>query len=784
MGLPQARTALPLPIVTIMRDIELDHRHPDVFVGESDNGRGPPARRSARYTADGESPHPAATPPDPRFQRLHRATTTVDGEADLTDPSLYLNRELTLLNFYYRVLHEASDPRTPLLERLRFAGIVSNNVDEFTMKRLGGLKQQIGAGVTETTVDGRTPQEQVEEVNGVLRDLSVRVRAVVDGVARELRAHGIELLRLADLSRRERRYIEDYYLRNVHPLVTPQATDPTHPFPFISNLSMNLLVELRDPDSGELSLARVKVPLAEGTNRFVPLPGSLRFVSLERVMIANLNVLFPGMEVISSVVFRVTRNANTDKLEEGAEDLLEVIQTELRERRFAPVVRLEVESSASDSQVQFLMGELGLDAQDVFRVRGILGLRDLMEVADLEVPELRYPPHHPVDHPQIKTDRSMFRTIRDQGSVLVHHPYHPFHSTVERFLHEAATDPRVRAIKMTLYRTAEDSTAARLLMEAARNGKQVAVVVELKASFDEAANIAWANRLEQVGIHVTYGVVGLKTHCKTILVVREDDDGIRTYAHVGTGNYHEGTARLYSDLGLFTGRKKKGQDLVEVFNYLTTGFKPKRKYKRLLVAPKGLKKGLLERIDREIEVHEAEGRGRIQFKMNGLEDPDVVQALYRASMAGVRVDLIVRDTCRLRPGIPGISDRIRVFSIVGRFLEHARIYYFRNGGREEYFLGSADCMSRNLNSRVEVLVPLSGLADKAMLRTFLDLQLADERGGWRMRSDGSYELRSRTTDLDVRSSQERLIELTEADHREARRLKRRGTRALRSRNLR
>ncbi len=749
-------------------------------VGATNGTGAPPAESETTGHLRVDSVRPR-TLPDPRFLT---SKDSADVPADLDDPSLYLNRELTLLNFYYRVLHEASDPRTPLLERLRFAAIVSSNVDEFAMKRLGGLKQQIGAGVTDLTVDGRTPEDQVREVTSVLRDLAGRVRAVVREIARELRVEGIELLRLADLSRRERQFIRDYYLQNVHPLVTPQATDPAHPFPFISNLSLNLLVELQDPDSGDRSLARVKVPLAEGTERFVKLPGSYRFVSLERIMIANLDVLFPGMKTVACSVFRVTRNANTDKLEEGADDLLAVIQSELRERRFAPVVRLVVESRTSAEHVHLLMSELGLDQEDVFTADGVLGLRDLMQIANLDVPELRVPPHHPEDQPIFKPDRSMFRTIRDRGSVLVHHPYQSFTTTVERFLREASTDPKVRAIKMTIYRTSEDSNSVRYLMDAARHGKQVSVVVELKASFDEAANIAWANRLEQVGVHVTYGVVGLKTHCKIALVVREDDDGIRTYAHVGTGNYHAGTARAYSDLGLFTARKKTGKDLVELFNYLTTGFKPKRNYKRLLVAPKGLKKAILEKIARETQRQEEGEVGHIQFKLNALEDSDVVRALYQASMAGVRVDLIIRDTCRLRPGIPGLSDHVRVISVLGRFLEHSRIYYFRNGGNEEYYIGSADCMSRNLHSRVEALVPVEGAREQAAIRHMIDLQLEDRRGGWVMRADGSYELRSSTSETDLVSSQVALIEAAEAEVWEAHRLRRRGTRVLRSRNAR
>lgn len=720
-----------------------------------------------------------ATPPE-----LDPETATAPVPADLASSHLYLNRELTLLNFYFRVLHEAEDPRTPPLERIRFAAIVGSNIDDFVMKRIGGLKQQLGAGVTERTVDGRSPEEQIHQCFALIRLLDARLRAVVSALEALLAENGIRFLKPIDLPAAERKALRKQYLTHIHPLVTPQATDPAHPFPFISNLSLNLVLSLRDPQSQETALARVKVPVGAGVPRFLRLGSSLDFVPLEQVLIDNLDVLFPGMEVMSCSVFRVTRNANTEREEESAEDLLELIESELRDRKFAPVVRLQCSKGMDAAHLRLLTHELGLRPSEVFEIGGLLGLRDLMEVAELDLPHLREPAHHPVDHPAIKPDRSIFQVIREAGPLLLEHPYHSYATSVERFLREASRDPEVRAIKMTLYRTSEDSKAVEHLIEAARNGKQVAVAVELKASFDEAANIRWANRLEEVGIHVTYGVMGLKTHCKVILVVRQDQDGLRRYAHIGTGNYHAGTARRYTDYGLLTASRRIGQDLTELFNYLTTGFKPKRRFRRVLPAPKILKSALLEKIEREIEAHRIGDPARIQMKMNGLEDPDVVRALYKASMAGVPIDLIVRDTCRLRPRVPGLSETTRVVSVIGRFLEHGRIYYFHNGGDEEYYIGSADCMSRNLQGRVEVLVPVEDPELRSELRFVLDSQLEDRRGGWEMQSDGSYVLKAPVADAEARSSQALMIERAGSQRREASRLKRRRPRSLGGRNRR
>lgn len=724
-------------------------------------------------------PRGARTPPDPT------PLPPVTGEAaDLEDPGFYLNRELTWLNFNSRVLHEAEDDRTPLLERVKFLAIVSSNLDEFFMKRIGGLKQQVGAGVLERSVDGRTPEEQIAACYEAIRVMQARKRATERGIRGELRAHGIELTTYGRLGASDQAYLREHYLENIYPLVTPQSTDPAHPFPFVSNLSLNLLVTLAHPGDSSPHLARVKVPVGVGIPRFLKLPDRDTFVTLESVMAHNLELLFPGMEIQSCELFRVTRNANTEQEEEAADDLVELIESELRERKLAPIVRLEVEGGMDRVHRGMLAAELGLDEEaDVFEVQGILGTRDLAELYEVDQPSLKYPPFHPFDHPSLTTDRSMFHTIRDEGSLLLHHPYQSFTSSVERFLQEASRDPKVRAIKMTFYRTSEDSNAIRYLMDAARNGKQVAVVMELKARFDEEANLRWAAHLGRVGIHVTYGVMGLKTHCKVILVVRQDYDGLRRYAHVGTGNYHAGTARLYADLGLMTSEDGIGRDLTELFNYLTTGFKPKRDYRRIKVSPKGLHRAILEGIEREVAHQEAGLEGHLQFKVNAIEDPSVTQALYNASRAGVKVDLIVRDTCRLRPGVPGLSDNVTVVSVVGRYLEHSRIYYFRNGGAQEYYIASADCMRRNLQSRVEVMAPVDDPRLQSQLRSVLDTLLNDRRQVWEMRPDGSYEQRMPSGPDEDEGCHDRLMRWAELMHRKATRLKRRQVRGLQEGNL-
>jgi polyphosphate kinase len=719
----------------------------------------------------------ARTPPEPRV--VARPATT-----DLSAPELYLNRELTYLNFCWRVLHEAEDERTPLLERVKFLGIVSSNIDEFFQKRIGGLKQQVGAGLHSISADGRSPLQQIADCLQVIHDLEHHKVLILDHALQKLREAGVWLAPYKALEPLQQAQVRDYYLKNIFPLVTPQAMDPAHPFPFVSNLSLNLLVSLHYPDDPESLLARVKIPVGAGIPRFLRVGTSNTFVGLEDVMANNLDLLFPGMEIEVASLFRVTRNAVTEHDEEEAEDLLELIEIELRERKFAPVVRLQVDRTMSPYLRGRLAAELGLDEHsDVFEAAGMLGQRDLLELAQLDIPELHDPPHAPSQPVDVTPpDRNVFHIIRDAKSILIHHPYESFQQSVERFLKEASTDPKVRAIKMTLYRTARDSQVIKHLIKAATGGKQVAVVLELKARFDEEANIRWATRMERAGIHVTYGVVGLKTHCKTILVVRQDYDGLRRYAHVGTGNYHAGTARLYTDFGLLTCDDGIGRDLTELFNYLTTGYKPRRKYMKLLVAPKILKHALLDKIEREIAHQDAGGKGLIQWKMNALEDVEIVRALYRASQKGVTVDLIVRDSCRLRPGLPGISENIRVISIVGRFLEHARVYYFHNGGKPEYYLGSADAMQRNLERRVEVLFPVEDPRLQQELRVFLDTQLGDQRGAWDMHGDGSFT--QRNGGPGARHAQQQLIDRTDRRLREATRLRRRKVKGIARRRLR
>lgn len=678
---------------------------------------------------------------------------------NLDSPEWYLNRELSWLAFNRRVLHEAEDERTPLLERLKFIAIVASNIDEFFMKRIGGLKEQIGAGVQELTVDGRTPRQQIEETLSVVHDIETHKDSLFPIVLKALEEKGIYLLNYADLKDDEKTQLREYYIHNIFPLVTPQSVDPAHPFPFISNLSLNLLVTLRNPGSEISSLARIKVPIGTDTQRFIRLGDSHRYARLEDIMANNLDLLFPGMEIDACEFFHVTRNANTERDEANADDLLMLIEAELRTRKFAPIVRIVVQADMDTKRRGRLAVELGLDANtDVFERSSILAMRDLFQLAAIEIPELHYPPYHAIDNTQLAGSTNIFHTIRDHGPILLHHPYEHFTGSVERFLDEASNDPKVRAIKMTIYRTSGDTRIIEHLIDAARNGKQVAVVVELKARFDEAANIRWANRLEEAGIHVTYGVVGLKTHCKVILVVRQDYTGLTLYAHLGTGNYHGGTAKLYTDLGLLTCDKVIGSDLTELFNYLTTGYAPKRNFRKILPAPTKIKKALIEKINREIAHRQAGEQGLIQFKMNALEDKDITRALYIASQAGVKIELIVRDSCRLRPGIPGLSENISVISIVGRYLEHSRIYHFHNAGKEEYYIGSADMMMRNLEQRVEVLAPIDAPEIQKNLREILDINLNDHRSAWDMQSDGAY-IQRQPKGKDIRGCQERLMDL-------------------------
>ncbi|WP_316364943.1 polyphosphate kinase 1 [Candidatus Thiodiazotropha sp. CDECU1] len=661
-------------------------------------------------------------------------------EIDLNDPNLYLNRELTWLAFNRRVLNEAELEKNPLLERIKFLAIVSSNLDEFFMKRIGGLKQQVAAGLTATTVDGRTPRQQLTECHKVICEMQQAQQRIYYELQAKLEEAGIRISQYDALDTAQQQSLREHFQQNIFPMLTPLAMDPSHPFPFISNQTLNLLVTLRFPSGHDLHMARVKVPVSKDVSpRLIQVDESYTFVTLDDLIANNLDMLFPGMKIESCNLFRVTRNANLELDQESANDLLEAIETELRERHFAPIVRLEVSVGMNPTHRGMLAAELGLDEeQDVFEVDRMMALRDLFEIASLNFPELRDPPHYPSDHPQLAHDRrNIFHIIREHGSLLLQHPYESFATTVERFLHTAAEDPKVLAIKMTLYRTSAEGNVLDSLIKAARNGKQVAVLVELKARFDEAANIRWARHLEQAGIHVTYGVLGLKTHSKLIMVIRKDYSQLRRYYHIGTGNYHAGTARLYTDLGVLGCDEETGKDLTELFNYLT-GYSPPPSYRKILAAPYNLKQSLVGKIEREIGLHKDGNPGHIQMKMNALEDPDIVKALYKATQAGVKVELIVRDTCRFRPGIPGLSESGSVVSIIGRFLEHARISYFLNGGNEEYFIGSADLMQRNLMQRVEVLTPVESPALRQEIRLILDVQLGDKHNAWDMTSDGTY----------------------------------------------
>jgi polyphosphate kinase len=683
------------------------------------------------------------------------------GERPLADPAArFFNRELSLLEFNRRVLHEAADPGNPLLERLKFIAIFDGNIDEFFMKRIGGLKQQLASHVRDLSPDGQTPRQQLAEIDAIVRPLLAEQRRLYhEEIVPALREKGLRLLGWGDLTADERRAASEYFQARVLPILTPLAVDPAHPFPFISNLSLSLAVAVRGADGAPPRFARVKVP--PSLPRWVKTREGLRFVPLEQVVAHNLDQLFPGMEVLGAYPFRVTRNADTRRNEETAEDLLEVIQEELRERRFATVVRLEIEPGMPAWMRELIHQHLEYDPRDVLELRGPLGLGDLMQVASLAIPGLTSSPWTPVTHPRLQAapggvEPDVFDAI-GKGDILVHHPYDSFGTSVQRFVETAAQDPRVLAIKQTLYRTTADSPIMRALVRAAEDGKQVAVSVEIKARFDEANNIEWSEALEEAGAHVGFGHVGLKNHAKIALVVREEGGGLRCYTHLGTGNYNPQTAKLYTDLGLLTCDPEIAADVVKLFNLLT-GYLHRPDFKRLLVAPVNMKQRFLELIRREVGHQEAGRGGRLIAKMNGLEDAEIVEALYEASAAGVEIDLVVRGICRLRPGLPGLSETIRVISIVGRFLEHARIFCFGNGGRPEYYIGSADWMSRNLNYRVEAVAPIAGPALQAELQAILDLQLADNVNAWELRPDGTYERRRPADGEEPRASQALLME--------------------------
>jgi polyphosphate kinase len=684
------------------------------------------------------------------------STVSVPGAAstpvvDLDDPKLYLNREFSWLEFNRRVLHEAIDDRTPLLERVNFLAIFTSNLDEFFMKRVGGLKRQLASGVTQTSLDGQTPAQQLALIRKhVLPMLRQQAECFHDVIRPALAAQGVHLLEWNELTLAEQQKASRYFRDNLFPVLTPLAVDPGHPFPFISNLSQSLGIVLRHPGREEKLFARVKVP--QGLPRWVDLcedkkAGISRYVRLEDIITHNLDELFPEMEVAGVMPFRITRNADIERDEEDAEDLLEMVEAELRARRFAKVVRLEHGPNPDPWVIQFLMEELQITESDVYELPGELDYTDLRVLMDLPLPKLKAEPWTPtVPVPLMDSESDIFSTIR-AGDLLVHHPYESFNASVERFVMSAASDPRVMAIKMTLYRTGDDSPFIKPLIRAAEAGKQVVCLVEVKARFDEQRNIQVAQRLEKAGVHVVYGIVGLKTHCKTVLVVRREPEGMRCYVHIGTGNYHSGNARLYTDLGLLTARPEFTDDVVELFHYLT-GRSLKREYRKLLVAPVNMKKRFLEMIEQEVENHRAGKPAGIIAKMNALEDQKIIKALYRASQAGVRVQLIVRGFCCLKPGVPGVSENISVMCVIGRFLEHSRIFYFRSGAGDvvdgQFFIGSADWMYRNLMTRVECVTPIEDRPLRERLWQVLSVMLSDQRQGWDMHSDGTYTQRKPT----------------------------------------
>ncbi len=651
----------------------------------------------------------------------------------------YFSRELSWLAFNARVLSLAGDPDVPLLERARYLSIFATNLDEFFQVRVSGLADRVAAELTERTLDGHSAAEQLRKVRQVTSELCCeQQRLFLEQVQPQLAAEGVHLLSADDLDQQERDWLRQHFQDRVFPVLTPLAVDPGHPFPFISDLSLNLAVLMRDPVDAELRFARVKVPPT--LDRWVPVGDQTnRFVALQDVIAAHLDMLFPGMELLEHHTFRVTRNADLTLNDEDAEDLLIAVEMELRRRRFQWAVRLEVADSISEEVLELLLRELELSSDAVDRIRGPVDLSGLNEIADLPRPELKWPHWRGITEPELSSEEGrvdFFRVLRS-GDVLVHHPYSSFSRSVGELIHQAATDPTVLAIKLTLYRTSGDSPIIDSLVEAAESGKQVAVLVELKARFDEARNISWAKRLEQAGAHVAYGLVGLKIHAKIAMIVREESDGIRRYCHVGTGNYNHRTARLYEDFGLLTADAGVGADIAALFNQLT-GYGRSVHHEHLITAPEQLRTRLTELIEQEAHVP---GGGRIVLKLNSLADGAMIDHLYKASQAGVEIDLIVRGLCSLRPGVPGLSERIRVRSIVGRFLEHSRIYHFANGegpGCPSTYIGSADLLPRNLDRRVEALVRVDDPHLAARVLEVADVCLSDERLAWTLDSDGVW----------------------------------------------
>ncbi|MBV5242817.1 RNA degradosome polyphosphate kinase [Mycolicibacterium sp. PAM1] len=654
----------------------------------------------------------------------------------------YLNRELSWLDFNARVLALAADPSLPLLERAKFLAIFASNLDEFYMVRVAGLKRRDEMGLSVRSADGLSPREQLRRISERTQQIASRhAHVFLDSVRPALADEGIVIVTWAQLDDAERAKLSTYFHEQVFPVLTPLAVDPAHPFPFVSGLSLNLAITVKHPDDGGQHFARIKVP--DNVDRFVELParsdspGVVRFLPMEELIAAFLTVLFPGLEIVEHHAFRITRNADFEVEEDRDEDLLQALERELARRRFGSPVRLEVSDDMTESMLELLLRELDVAPGDVVEVPGLLDLSSLWQIYSVDRPGLKDPPFVPATPSAFgerETPKSIFSALRD-GDVLVHHPYDSFSTTVQRFIEQAAADPNVLAIKQTLYRTSGDSPIVNALIDAAEAGKQVVALVEIKARFDEQANIKWARALEQAGVHVVYGLIGLKTHCKTCLVVRREGSTIRRYCHIGTGNYNPKTARLYEDIGLLTAAPDIGADLTDLFNSLT-GYSRKESYRNLLVAPYGVRRGIIERIDREIAATRDGAEGRIRLKANALVDEQVIDALYRASQAGVQVEVVVRGICALRPGEPGFSDNITVRSILGRFLEHSRIIHFR--AIDEYWIGSADMMHRNLDRRVEVMAQVKDPRLTTQLNDIFDSAADPRTRCWELGSDGHW----------------------------------------------
>jgi polyphosphate kinase len=692
---------------------------------EASETASPPAITGAADSAP-EAP-PAATPP------------TVENPLP---EDRYLNRELSWLDFNARVLALAADPSLPLLERAKFLAIFASNLDEFYMVRVAGLKRRDEMGLSVRSADGLSPREQLRRISERTQQIASRHSHVfLDSVRPALAEEGIVIVTWAELDEAERGRLSTYFHEQVFPVLTPLAVDPAHPFPFVSGLSLNLAITVKHPDDGGQHFARIKVP--DNVDRFVELParadspGVVRFLPMEEFIAAFLPVLFPGLEIVEHHAFRITRNADFEVEEDRDEDLLQALERELARRRFGSPVRLEVSDDMTESMLELLLRELDVAPGDVVEVAGLLDLSSLWQIYGVDRPVLKDPPFVPATPSAFgerETPKSIFSALRD-GDVLVHHPYDSFSTTVQRFIEQAAADPNVLAIKQTLYRTSGDSPIVNALIDAAEAGKQVVALVEIKARFDEQANIKWARALEQAGVHVVYGLIGLKTHCKTCLVVRREGSTIRRYCHIGTGNYNPKTARLYEDIGLLTAAPDIGADLTDLFNSLT-GYSRKQSYRNLLVAPYGVRRGIVERIEREIAATHDGAEGRIRLKANALVDEQVIDALYRASQAGVRVEVVVRGICALRPGEPGFSENISVRSILGRFLEHSRIIHFR--AIDEYWIGSADMMHRNLDRRVEVMAQVKDPRLTAQLNDIFESAADPSTRCWELGTDGHW----------------------------------------------